>query len=154
MITVGSLSRDEASVKFSFLSENFSGRRKEIKEFTHLSPDYVFWVYPDGRLFDAKDAHQKNVPKGYRHILNDEPDYGGFLRGRVASNHGEQLIVVYCREEALAADPVKMEQFLEGVSRLPIPLQEGALVISDNGDIYGTIKDIEARMTEIGNGDR
>ena len=34
----------------------------------------------DGRLHDARDAHARNVPKGHEYILDDEPDYGGFLR--------------------------------------------------------------------------
>ena len=148
MVTVGSISRDEAAAKFPFLAAQFSGRRKAIKAFTHFAPDYVFWIYPDGELYDAKDAHRKNVPAGYRHILDDEPDYGGFLRGRLASNHGDQLLVVYCRPESLATDHAKMEQFLDGVSQLPVPVSEHTLVVSDNADIYGTLTDIENRLTQ------
>ena len=81
MITVGSIERETASEVFPFLSKRFKGRRKAIKEFTHLSPDFVFWIYPDGTLFDAKDAHRKNTPKGIHHILDDEPDYCGFYEG-------------------------------------------------------------------------
>ena len=149
MITVGSTSRNAAAAKFPFLAEKFSGRRRAIKDFTHLAPDFVFWIYPDGELYDAKDAHRSNIPKGYEHILKDEPDYGGFLRGRVASNFGDQLIVIYCRPEALAADRRKMEQFLDGISQLPVPHATNALVISDNADIYGLVSDIESRLEQI-----
>jgi len=149
MITVGSISRSVASEKFPFLAKKFSGRRNTIKDFTHLAPDFVFWIYPDGELFDAKDAHRRNVPKGHEHILRDEPDYGGFLRGRVASNFGDQLIVIYCRPEALATDRRKMEQFLNGISQLPVPHAADALVISDNADIYGLVSDIESRLEQI-----
>ncbi|GAA5118194.1 hypothetical protein JIN84_16320 [Luteolibacter yonseiensis] len=149
MITIGSISRATASEAFPFLAEKFPGRRNAIKDFTHLAPDFVFWIYPDGTLYDAKDAHRKNVPKGYEHILKDEPDYGGFLRGRVASNFGDQLIVIYCRPEALATDRLKMEQFLDGISQLPVPHAADALVISDNADIYGLVADIESRLEQI-----
>ena len=88
MITVGSVTRAEAAETFAFLAERFSGRRNAIKELTHLQPDFVFWIYPDGRLHDARDAHARNVPKGYEHIVHDEPDYGGFLRGRVVTWNG------------------------------------------------------------------
>jgi len=145
LITVGSIDREEAAVGFPFLAKTFRGRRKAIKEFTHLSLDYVFWIYPDGELFDANDAHTKHQPNGFEHILEDEPAYCGFLRGRVASTYGPQLIAVYCREEALVSDKDKMRQFLEGMSQLPIPLQQGTLVISDNADIYGTLSDIKQR---------
>ena len=148
MITTGSISREQAEKDFPFLAENFRGRRKAIKEFTHLSPDFVFWIYPDGELFDAKDAHKKYQPKGYSHILQDEPDYCGFLRGRIASNFGRQIIVVYCRQEALFQDHSKILQFLKGMSQLPIPLQSNTLVISDNADIYGVISDLQNKVNK------
>ena len=149
VITVGSVNREDASNQFEFLSKRFRGRRKAIKEFTHLSPDYVFWIYPDGMLFDAKDAHKKNYPRGHQHILDDEPDYCGFLRGRVASNYGPQLIVVYCRSEALAEAGPQLKQFLEGISQIPIPVDREALVVSDNADIYGTLVDLRKRQGSI-----
>jgi len=148
MITVGSVSREEAARKFYFL-QDIKGRRKAINEVTHKDPDFVFWIYPDGRLFDAKDAHIRNYPKGYRWILDDEPDYGGFLRGRVAQTIDGQFVAVYCRPEALAYDAAKIGQFLDGISQLPVPIADDALVISDNGDIYGTLRDMEARLTQL-----
>jgi hypothetical protein len=105
----------------------------------------VFWIYPDGRLFDAKDAHIKNVPRGYEHILQDEPDYDGFLRGRVASLFEEQLVVIYCREEALAERGEKLIQFLKGLALISIYVADEALVISNNGDLYGTVLDLQER---------
>lgn len=149
MLTEGSISREDAASLFPFLAESFSGRRRAIKDFTHLAPDYVFWIYPDGELHDAKDAHRSNVPRGYEYILRDQPEYGGFLRGRVASNHGEQLVVVYCRQDALVSDAHKLEQLLDGISQLPIPVEHDILVVSDNADIYGTVSDLEARLLSL-----
>lgn len=146
MITVGSISREKAAEEFEFLAQRYRGRRKAIKEFTHLSPEYVFWIFPNGTLFDAKDAHKKNIPRGYEYILNDEPDYGGFLRGRLASNFGPQLLVVYCRPEALVEKGEKLEQFLSGISQLPVPVSSEVLVVSDNADIYGTLSDLRKRQ--------
>jgi hypothetical protein len=80
LITRGSVSREEAAKTFEFLAESIRGRRSLIKDFTHTAPDFVFWIYPDGRVHDAKNAHRNNLPKGHEHILRDEPDYGGFLR--------------------------------------------------------------------------
>lgn len=147
MITTGSVPRDIAANRFPFLAEHVRGRRNAIKTFTHTAPEFVFWVYPDGTLFDAKDAHRDNVPRGYRHILDDEPDYGGFLRGRLArSVDGFQLVVVYCRPEALAAAGHSLSQLLKGLGRLPVPLDHDALVVSDNADLYGTVEDLQARQ--------
>jgi hypothetical protein len=145
MLTVGSVSREEAAARFPFLAAKAAGRRRQIKEFTHRDPDFVFWIHPDGRLHDARRSHRNNVPRGHEAILDDEPDYGGFLRGRVASLGNDQLVVIYCRAEALAEVGDKVNQFLRGLSRLPVPLRDDALVISDNGDLYGTVADILQR---------
>jgi hypothetical protein len=142
LITVGSVSREEAARRFPFLAAHYAGRRREIREFTHRDPDFVFWIYPNGRLHDARRAHRHNVPKGYEHIVDDEPDYGGFLRGRVASLGDEQLIVMYCRAGALAVAGERVAQFKAGIALVPIPLRADALVISDNGDLYGTLRDL------------
>lgn len=148
MICVGSIAREDAADIFPFLAEKFRGRRNAIKEFTHRDPDFVFWIYPNGDVHDARDSHLKNVPRGYKHILHDEPDYGGFLRGRVASHFEHELIVVYCREEALFSQPEKIAQFLRGLENLPVFIDDNALVISDNGDIYGTVEDVRLRSLE------
>jgi hypothetical protein len=147
-LTVGSITREEAARRFPFLAERYSGRRAAIREFTHRDPDFVFWIYPDGRLHDARRSHLRNVPKGYSHILGDEPDYGGFLRGRIASLGEEQLIVVYCRPEALAAPGATVKQLLRGLSRAPVPIRPDALASSDNGDLYGTFADLQSRAAE------
>lgn len=148
MITVSSVSRETAAERFPFLAERYPGRRGEIKAFTHRDPDFVFWIYPDGRLHDARDSHAKNIPRGYEYIVDDEPDYGSFLRGRVASLFEDQLVVVYCREEALASPGTALTQFLRGLERVPILVREDTLVISDNGDLYGTVADLKARERE------
>ena len=150
MLTLGSVSRDSAAERFAFLATHVRGRRAAIKQFTHTAPEFVFWIFPDGRLFDAKDAHRKHLPRGYEHILDDEPDYGGFLRGRVARTlAGFQLVVVYCRAEALAAAGPALTQLLTGLAELPVPLDREALVVSDNADIYGTVHDLTLREREI-----
>lgn len=145
MLSLGSISREDAAKRFPFLAAHFRGRRAAVREFTHRDPDFVFWVHPDGKLIDARTSHLQNPPKGCAHIMNDEPDYGGFLRGRVASFLEDQLVVVYCREEALAQAGKKLTQFLRGAQQLPVVVQENALVISDNGDIYGTLNDLVER---------
>jgi hypothetical protein len=142
VITVGSVTRQKAAENFPFLATDYSGRRNAIRELTHRDPEFVFWIFPDGRLHDARRSHRDNVPKGHEHILHDEPDYCGFLRGRVVRLNGYQLIVVYCRPEALEGPGSQIEQFVRGLERIPIPIDEEALVISDNADIYGTVSDI------------
>jgi len=147
MLTVGSISRQDAARTFAFLAEGFRGRRNAIRDLTHGAPEFVFWIYPDGRLHDAKTSHRSNPPRGYEHILKDEPDYGGFLRGRVVRQSDAQLVVVYCRPEALAARTPSLRQLLKGLDQMPLPIDDNALVISDNGDIYGDIVDLWERVS-------
>jgi hypothetical protein len=62
-----------------------------------------------------------------------------------AFTHRDQLVVVYCREAALAAPGPPLRQFLRGIEQLPVPVSDSALVISDNGDLYGTLDDVRRR---------
>lgn len=145
MITVGSISRDVAANYFPFLASHYPGRRNAIRDLTHRDPEFVFWIFPNGKLHDARRSHRDNVPKGYDHILRDEPNYCGFLRGRVVRLDGRQLIVVYCRSNALAEPGSSIEQFLQGLEQMPIPIDDEALVVSDNSDVYGTVADVWKR---------
>ena len=147
MVTTGSISREKATELFPFLAPKYRGRRKEIKEYTHTYPEFVFWIYPSGDLFNAKDAHKKNIPKGYDYILKDEPNYGGFLRGRLARQFEEQILVVYCAPEVLLNNIEKINQFLTGIQEIPVPIHPHTLVISDNGDLYGTVADLKSKIT-------
>jgi hypothetical protein len=144
MITVGSINREEAAALFPFLGEHFARRRTALRELTHRDPEFVFWIHPDGRLHDAKRSHRDNVPRGFDYILKDELDYGGFLRGRIVRLE-RQLIVVYCRPEALASPGRAVAQLVRGLEQMPIPIEENALVISDNADLYGTVSDLFQR---------
>jgi hypothetical protein len=145
MLTVGSVPREQATEVFEFLATEFRGRRKAVRLFTHTDPEFVFWVSPQGELIDAKRGHKANPPKGFEHILDDKRNYGGFLRGRVARRFEHQLIVVYCWPELLAEDQAAIRQLLSGLDQMPLPIEENALVISDNGDIYGTVRDLTDR---------
>ncbi|RYX84547.1 hypothetical protein EON83_09350 [bacterium] len=147
MLSLGSISREDATTRFPFLAPNYRARRSAIRSFTHRDPDFVFWIYPDGKLCNAHTSHLQNPPKGFEHILNDEPNYGGFFRGRVASLLEDQLIVVYCEQDALASAGKKLQQFLLGVQQLPLLIHDDTLIISDNGDIYGTLDDLFERQT-------
>ena len=147
MISVGSVSRDEAALLLPFLTERYSGRRKEIRRITHTDPELVFWISPEGSFIDARDAHLKNPPDGFEYIVHDEPDYDGFLRGRVAHYADQQFVAAYVRPEALVDGPA-LAQFLSGSDEFPIPLSDDCLVISDNGDLYGTIDDLRDRSTD------
>lgn len=144
MITVGPITRAEAAQTFEFLVPDFRGRRKAMRAFTHTAPEMVFWIAPDGELLNAGDAHRKNPPENYEWILDDEPDYDGFLRGRVARRFEHQLIVIYCRPELLVENQTVIAQLLDGLGQMPIPIDDDALVVSDNADIYGTISDLSA----------
>jgi hypothetical protein len=142
MLTQGSVPREQACRWFPFLAEGFRGRREALRQLTHGFPEFVFWIYPDGRLHDARGSHRAHPPPGHEHILHDEPDYGGFLRGRVVRHLDQQLVAVYCREEALASATPSLKQLLKGLNKMPVPIDDTALVVSDNGDIYGTMADL------------
>lgn len=144
LVTTGSVSREDAARELPFLSKRYPGRRNAIRDITHADPALVFWISPEGQFIDARDGHLRNPPRGFEHILRDEPHYGGFLRGRVAWFDEQQFVAVYVPSDALVGGPA-LTQFLRGVARFPIPLSPEALVISDNGDLYGTVADLNDR---------
>ena len=157
MITVGSISREQAAQIFPFLAEHYHGRRMAMREVTHGKsppPRFIFWIFPDGRLHNADTRTTHGVvypPRGYEHIAADEPAFGSILRGRVAfSRGGSQLIAVSCTPEALATNTPALRQLLTGLEQMPEPIHETALVISDNGDIYGTVADLGERASPAG----
>jgi hypothetical protein len=39
----------------------------------------------------------------------------------------------------------QIEQFVLGMEQMPIPIDDEALVISDNADVYGTVADLWKR---------
>ena len=61
MLTIGSVTRENAATLFPFLAEHYSGRRSAIRELTHRDPEFVFWIFPDGRLHDARRSH-RDIP--------------------------------------------------------------------------------------------
>jgi hypothetical protein len=144
LVTVGSITREQAAAQLPFLAARYGGRRNAIREITHTQPDLVFWISPEGRFIDAREAHLANPPKGFEHILHDEPRYGGFLRGRVAWYGEQQFVVVYVPADSLVEGSA-VTQFASGFRGFPVPVDAGALVISDNGDLYGTVDDVLAR---------
>ncbi len=145
-VTVGSIDRAAAAERLPFLAAKYKGRRNAIREVTHTQPDLAFWISPEGRFIDAREAHLKNPPKGFEHILHDEPHYGGFLRGRVAWYGDQQFVAVYVVSDALVEGPA-LRQFVDVLRGFPTPVSASALVISDNGDLYGTVDDVIERDT-------
>ena len=149
LLTIGSMAREAATELLPFLQKKYPGRRTAIREITHRDPMLVFWISPEGQFLDARDGHLRNPPPGCAHILKDEPEYGGFLRGRVANYAGTVFVVVYCRADALAEDYDRVRQFVLGGQEMPIPTSDSSIVISDNGDLYGVASDLFAREIEL-----
>lgn len=86
--------------RFSNNSKEFLSLLKEaspekaIRAITHFSPLLVFWVAPNAKIIDAKDAHFKNPPNGDKSILSHKTNKG-HLRGRSALIGNIVYIVIY-----------------------------------------------------------
>lgn len=76
---------------------------RAIRSITHREPILVFWVTPDCRILDARDAHHANPPGGDRSALIHRT-HKGHLRGRSAFIGDVLYIVVYgdCRGKRLS----------------------------------------------------
>lgn len=149
MISVGSLSRERIAESSPFLAPKFRGRRNAIKELTHVRPDSSFGSIPMA-VFTTPETHTPATCRGHEHLVDDKPDYGGFLRGRIVASRGRQLVVVYCRPAALAVPGPALTQFLRGIDGVPVPLAGDTIVISDNADLYDTLADLAERQGDPG----
>jgi hypothetical protein len=67
---------------------------KAIRAITHTKPLLVFWVSPEGKIIDAKEAHHDNPPNGDKSILSHKTHKGN-LRGRAALIGDIIYIVIY-----------------------------------------------------------
>jgi hypothetical protein len=144
-VTVGSVPREVAAERLPFLAAEYRGRQRAIREVTHTRPELLFWIDPDGHLTDARDSHQQHPPRGFEHLVGDEPGDGGSLRGWIARFRDEQLVVVCVEGESLVCGPA-VRQLLRGLATVPVPLGDTALVIGHAGDLYGTLADLADRL--------
>ncbi len=67
---------------------------KKIRASTHADPFFVFWIGPDGAIYNALDSHHLNPPQGSKDILHDR-NHCGYLRGRAVLIEKEMLVVTY-----------------------------------------------------------
>lgn len=65
-----------------------------IRSITHSQALLVFWVTPEGKVLDAREAHHDNPPHGDRSILAHRT-HKGHLRGRAAFIGDRLYIVIY-----------------------------------------------------------
>ncbi|MGD1841629.1 MAG: hypothetical protein ACFB0B_12140 [Thermonemataceae bacterium] len=146
MITVGSVSREEATQRFYFLERRFTGRKKAIQDFTHAHPEFNFWIDPTGKLWDAREAQRHRINKLPTDLPENVMQESDFLKGHLARQFEDQIIIVHCDQEALIDNQRKLKQLVVGIAQIPVFIHKDALVISDQGDLYGTLEDIERRL--------
>ena len=105
MITVGSVDREEAAIDFSFLAKNFRGRRKAIKEFNSPFLQTMYFGYIQMVSFSMPETRIRSInQKGSSIYWKMSLIIVVFYVVGLPANYGSQLIVVYCREEALASE--------------------------------------------------
>ena len=135
--------------KFKEHSKEFLKLLKEaspeqaIRAITHKTPLLVFWVSPEGRIIDAKDAHFDNPPPGDRSILSHKT-HKGHLRGRSALIGNTIYIVIYAdnlndlsmRQEALLrrSYPKILRIIQEKNPTITQAMIDGAFFIKESGE--------------------
>lgn len=142
-ITVGSIKRKDATIKFPFLSDKLT--RIETKRATQnlSSNDYncFFKIKPDGNIHTILDI--KNCSEIYK--SKENINLNDFLFVQIIEMVHEQLIVVFYRVDEIAFPSLKGKQLIEGIKKVGLSIHKDTLVISDEGDIYGNLIDIANR---------
>lgn len=145
MITVGSVSREDAARWFPFLSPSAPGRRTAMRDFTHRDPEFVFLDLSRRAALRRETQPSREPAEGLRAHHRRRTGLRWLPSRSRRTTRRPPLIVVYCRSEALAEHGPAVAHLLAGLSRIPSPIDDDALVVSDNADIYGTVADLAAR---------
>jgi hypothetical protein len=144
-LTIGSVQRVEASTWFPFLADNVPQRVADLEAFVEDASETEIAIAKDGTLAEPQEVARASKRPGFAQIVRGEPAAADVMRCIIAQRLGRQLVVVYCRSEALAAAGPALTQLLQGLEQLPIPLDDDALIVSNLGDIYGTFDDVIER---------
>lgn len=144
-ITVGSLTRAEVSAKYRFLADEYKPgtTQRAIQQLSTSDPNYFFRIRSDGTIHSLLNLNELNPAVAHAH--GEAIDFDTFMFLQVINMIHGQLIIAYSELEGLAFPSPRLTQFVKAVQQISIPLAETAIVLSDQGDLYGTLADVKAR---------
>jgi hypothetical protein len=142
-VTVGSVLRAAAALKYPLLSEDWdrSQTRRAIQKLSSDEPNYFFAISVDGTIRSLLNLNELDDD-----AIEQSAGEEGVLLLQVLSMMQGQLIIAFIDDEnALVRPGARLTQFVKGMRSISLPLDPSALVISDGGDLYGTLADVLSR---------
>jgi hypothetical protein len=142
-ITVGSISREAAAMRYPFLAETCrrTATQAAIQSLATTEPNYFFSIRVDGTIQSLLNLNELQAHTVGRTAESDDL----LLLQVLGMTQGQLMITFLLDADALAQPGPRLGQFVAGVQNISIPLDHAAFVISDEGDLYGTLSDVIGR---------
>lgn len=144
-LTVGSVSRDEAEIAFPFLGLKVTREktRRIVQTLASRGESTYFRIDELGKLAGTSKADDLDELAKLPSIPSSSRD--DVLHVQYTPNVHRDLLIVFGLHEELAGSNHIVKQLLAGISAMEPLVSDSALVISDEGDIFGTVADIRNR---------
>jgi len=145
-ITVGSFSREQAAVRFPFLAHGRTRlhTQRAVQQLTSTDLNYYYRIREDGSIHSQLNLN--NLERFEQ--TGERVDYESFLLVQIISMIQGQLVIAFSQREELAFPGPRVVQLYRGIEQFSVQVYETALVISDEGDIFGLFADFVARYEQ------
>jgi hypothetical protein len=145
-VTVGSVNREAAGLRYPFLAENHrrAATQLAIQSLATTEPNYFFSIHLDGSVHSLLNLNELRA-----HSAGTTADSDDLLLQVLGMTQGQLIITFLLDEDALAQPGPRLNQFVTGVQNISFPLDQSAFVISDEGDLYGTLGDVIDRQQSL-----
>lgn len=147
--TTGTVTREEAAKRFHFLGNTCrkDSIMEAIKQLVKSNKSFHVWIEQNGSAEENSETdsieesiHLSSTQSGERKTKDSD-----YIYVQIIHALHDQLIVVYFQSELLGFPGSQTLRFVKGMQSIKSPYDYSALVISDQGDLYGTMEDVVQR---------
>jgi hypothetical protein len=148
-VTAGSVTREEAARRFHFLVKDCGKNsvKEAIQQLVKTNKTFHVWIGSDGSAEECSetDAIEETIQLSINRDGKEKAKNTEYIYVQIIYALHDQLIVVYFQGELLGFRGSQTVRFVKGMQTIKAPYSDLALVISDEGDLYGTMEDIFER---------
>lgn len=147
--TTGTVSREEAAKRFHFL-DNTCGKdsiMEAIKQLVKSNKTFHVWIGQDSSTEENSetDSIEESIQLSSTQGGERKTKDSDYIYVQIIHALHDQLIVVYFQGELLGFPGSQTLRFVKGMQSIKSPYDYSALVISDQGDLYGTMEEVVQR---------
>jgi hypothetical protein len=132
-------------LRYPFLAEHHrrTATQSAVQSLAATELNYFFSIRQDGTIQSLLNLNELQA-----HTVGRSADSDDLLLLQILGMTPGQLIITFLLDvDALAQPGPRLDQFVAGVHNISFfPLERTAFVISDEGDLYGTLSDVIDRQ--------